>query len=300
MESLTTNLMLRRMLAPVMSLLLLCAPIYAQGNNPNVKTNTKVVYHDGPVFTAFVNLYLIWYGSWPLNLPGNDGYTRQIVLDFSANIGGKQYMAINQGYPDASGVSPSGAVIYSGQHTDWSYQYGPDLNPLGMQGIVKDAISAGSIPSDSNGIYLIIASSDVASSTTGFCVANTPPYHGSFLFNGQTLKFGFVGNPTRCPTTGAPQLTWPGPTPNDDFSADGIANKMAAVLSAIVTNPTGSGWFDRYGFENSTKCQGSFGPTYAASNTSRANIRIGQRDYLIQQNWVNARKAYCAMAAPTP
>src|SRR5262245_38664159 len=39
---------------------------------------------------------------------------------------------------------------------------------------------------------------------------------------------------------------------NGSFSADGMANALAAVLSATVTNPTGSGWFDRYGLENST------------------------------------------------
>ena len=292
--------MLRHAFAVVMSFTFFCTPIFAQGGGANVKTNSKVVYHDGPVFQASVNLYLIWYGSWPLNLPGNNAWTQQIVLDFSASIGGTPYMVINQGYPDASGVAPSGSVIYSGTHTDWLYLHGSDLNPLGMQGVVSDAIASGSIPADPNAIYLIIASSDVASTATGFCTPNTPPYHGSFLLNGQTLKYGFVGNPMRCPTTGAPQLTWPGPTPSDDFSADGIVNKMAAVISTIVTNPTGSGWFDRYGFENATKCQGSFGPTYAASNASRANIRLGQRDYLIQQNWVNARKPYCSMSAPTP
>jgi len=81
-----------------------------------------------------------------------------------------------------------------------------------------------------------------------------------------------------------------------------MANALAAVLSATVTNPlVGTGWFDRYGLENSTKCQGIFGPTYPAANGAPANIRFGWRDYLIQQNWVNnTRKGYCALAAPSP
>ena len=66
-------------------------------------------------------------------------------------------------------------------------------------------------------------------------------------------------------------------------------------MSEIVTNPTGGGWFDRYGLENASKCGGQFGTTYAASNGARANLKLGGRDYLIQQNWVNDRKGNCAM-----
>src|SRR5262249_32808831 len=103
----------------------------------------------------------------------------------------------------------------------------------------------------------------------------------------------------RCPSSAAPQLSYPGPTPNASFSGDGMVNQMAAALSSTVTNPTGSGWFDRYGLENSTKCQGIFGPTYISSTGAPANVHIGIRDYLIQQNWVNStRKGYCGMSAP--
>jgi hypothetical protein len=62
-----------------------------------------------------------------------------------------------------------------------------------------------------------------------------------------------------------------------------------------MTNPAGDGWFDRYGFENADKCQNTFGQTYVTANRARANIRVGSRDFLIQQNWVNDRKASCAM-----
>lgn len=224
--------------------------------------------------------------------------TQQIVVDFSSNLGGSDYFLINQGYPDSTGAAPNGASLDTRSFEDSSYSHGTDLNPLSMPEIVKDAITVSSIPVDPNGIYLIIAGPDIASSSTGFCAPNTPPHHGSFDYFLVNLKYAFIGNPGRCPTTAAPQLTWPGPTPNDDFAADGIANSIAAVLSAIVTNPYGDGWFDRYGLENSAKCQGTFGTTYGAANGSRANIRLGLRDFLIQQNWVNAHKGYCAMASP--
>jgi hypothetical protein len=78
---------------------------------------------------------------------------------------------------------------------------------------------------------------------------------------------------------------------------------MAHVLDAIVTNPLVTGvqyscWYDRYGLENASKCRGTFGQTYESANGSPANMRLGQRDFLIQQNWVNARKGYCGLSYP--
>jgi hypothetical protein len=74
-----------------------------------------------------------------------------------------------------------------------------------------------------------------------------------------------------------------------------MATMMAQLLSRVITNPTGGAWFDRYGLENAAKCVGQFGSTYSTPNGARANLRLGGRDYLIQQNWVLGRKEHCAM-----
>jgi len=79
-----------------------------------------------------------------------------------------------------------------------------------------------------------------------------------------------------------------------------MASSIAHLLSVTVTNPTGGGWYDRYGFENAAKCYGIFGSTYQSDNGGPANVRIGQRIFLLQQNLVNAHKGYCSMSAPTP
>jgi hypothetical protein len=47
--------------------------------------------------------------------------------------------------------------------------------------------------------------------------------------------------------------------------------------------------------ENAAKCVGQFGSTYSTPNGARANLKLGQYDYLIQQNWVLGRKEHCAM-----
>ena len=40
----------------------------------------------------------------------------------------------------------------------------------------------------------------------------------------------------------------------------------------------------------------SLGPTYVTANSAPANVKLGGLDFLIQQNWVNDRKARCAMS----
>jgi hypothetical protein len=98
-----------------------------------------------------------------------------------------------------------------------------------------------------------------------------------------------------------PQLSPSGPTPNNTYAGDVLVSNLAHAINGIVTNPRGNGWFDRYGLENADKCQDalgnpSFGQTYLTANGARANVRMGGFDFLIQQNWVNDRKARCALS----
>src|SRR5262249_17734567 len=50
--------------------------------------------------------------------------------------------------------------------------------------------------------------------------------------------------------------------------------------------------------ENADKCAWTFGTEYHTANGARANMRLGTRDYLIQQNWVNAGAGYCSLEGP--
>ena len=52
-------------------------------------------------------------------------------------------------------------------------------------------------------------------------------------------------------------------------------------------------WYDTRGYENADKCAWTFGTTYTA-NGALANMKLGTRDFLIQQNWVNLSGGYCA------
>jgi hypothetical protein len=74
-----------------------------------------------------------------------------------------------------------------------------------------------------------------------------------------------------------------------------MAANLAHALNGTLTDPWGTGWYDRYGFENADKCAGKFGTTYTTANGARANVWMGGRDWLLEQNWVNDRRGRCAM-----
>lgn len=54
--------------------------------------------------------------------------------------------------------------------------------------------------------------------------------------------------------------------------------------------------YDTRGEESADKCAWKFGTESTTSNGSKYNITLGGKQYLIQQNWVNASGGYCAMS----
>ncbi len=244
------------------------------------------------------DVFIIWYGCWD-GTCGNAGdiATQLTVEDFLSNVGGSPYFQINAMYPNNSGQAPSGGLLYGGAVFD-HYSHGLELTASDIADIVADQITNNGLPQDPGGIYVVIASADVGSTATGFCVPSALSHHGVGEALGSQFRYAFVGNPTRCPSVAAPQFFSRGaqlPTPNGNLAADAMASTLAQLMSEVVTDPTGGGWYDRYGLENAAKCEGQFGTTYTTANGSRANLKLGTRDYLIQQNWVNDKKGHCAM-----
>ena len=264
-----------------------------------VKNNSAILYHGGPLLVGTSDVYFIWYGCWDATCGASgDTATQTILTDFIQNVGGSPYFQINATYANSNGFTPSGGLLFGGSVVD-NYSHGMELTPTDLQGIVADKITSLELPQDPLGIYVVLASADVSSPTTGFCDPSARPYHGLGEAIGVNFPYAFVGNPLRCPTIEASQFFskkgTPLPTPNGNLAADAMATTIAHLLDEVVTNPYGSGWFDKYGLENADKCDGEFGTTYLTATGARANLRLGLRDYLIPENWVNDGKGRCAM-----
>jgi hypothetical protein len=257
-------------------------PNFGKVNANRPSRGSGISYHGGPVILGTVNAYVIWYGNWSGNT------AMQIIPDFLSAEGGSPYFNINTTYYSGSGKVQN-AVHYAGSTTD-NYSLGTSLSDAQIQAVVSSAISGGRLPKDANGVYFVLTSADVTANS-GFCTQYCG-WHTHATISGSDIKYAFIGNPDRCPSACSAQST----SPNGNAGADGMVSIIAHELEEAVTDPDLNAWFDSRGQENADKCAWTFGNTYTAANGSQANMKLGTRDFLIQQNWVNAGSGYCALA----
>jgi hypothetical protein len=257
--------------------------VHSQASKARPRPGNGITYHGGPIMTGTKHVYYIWYGNWS----GNSA--TWILTDFANSIGGSPYFNINTTYTNSTGGRVENVVTYAGSTTD-NYSQGTAFGDAGVQAVVSSAISSGRLPKDTNGVYFVLTSQDV-NETSGFCTQYCGWHtHGSI--SGSDIKFSFVGNPARCPSACEAQST----SPNGNAGADGMASIVAHELEETATDPDLNAWYDSRGAENADKCAWTFGTESTASNGSKYNVTLGSRQYLIQQNWVNASGGYCAMS----
>ncbi len=239
-----------------------------------------IQYHGGPVMgdPGGVNVYYIWYGNWA----GNTAV--DILGHLAANIGGSPYFNINTTYTDGTGARVPNKVNFVAQASD-NYSRGTALTDGDILAIVQNAIPALSGTPDPKGVYFVLTSQDV-NETSGFCTAYCG-WHTMDPVGTTNVKYSFIGNPARCPSA----CTNGTASPNGNVGADGMASIITHELEEAASDPELNAWYDFRGGENADKCAWTFGTTYTTANGGLANMKIGARDFLIQQNWVNAKGA---------
>jgi len=255
----------------------------AKAARPGGGSSNGINYHGGPVMLGTVNVYYIWYVNW-------SGDTAQgILTDFANSIGGSPYFNINTTYYDGAARHVTGSVRYVTSVND-NYSLGTTLSDANIQTIVANAIGSGALPYDSNGAYFVLTSQDVAESS-GFCTKYCG-WHTYGTIANTNIKYAFVGNAARCPSSCEAQTTGP----NGNAGADAMASVIAHELEEMATDPNLNAWYDTRGAENADKCAWTFGTVSTASNGSFYNMLLGGRPFLIQRNWVNSSGGFCALS----
>lgn len=246
-------------------------------------SSNGINYHNGPVMLGATNVYYIWYGNWSGNT------ATSILPDLITGLSGSPYYNINTTYYNSSLVHVTNATAIKPSVTD-NYSHGTALADADVTAVVSSAITSGALPADPNGVYFVLTSADV-NETSGFCTSYCG-WHTHGTIAGQDIKYSFVGNPDRCPSACEAQTTGP----NGNAGADGMASVISHELEEAVTDPDLNAWYDTLGKENADKCAWKFGTTYTTSNGALANMKLGARDFLIQQNWLNASGGLCTLS----
>jgi len=134
----------------------------AQRGTGPVRTESKMLYHDGPVLANIQNVYFIFYGCWTDACRSGNTTAVQILNDYGATIGNSDYMGINNTYTDKFGHSATKTIFFGGEVFDGSYSHGFDLTKSDIEAIIADQILNRLLPQDSQGIYVVFAADNIA------------------------------------------------------------------------------------------------------------------------------------------
>ena len=256
-----------------------------------VVTGNGINYHNGSVLHS-INYYYVWYGTWTQA-------QKDLLTHFGQNIGGSPYFAINTTYGDTTANVPN-AVTLGPSYSFATNTLGTALSDAQILSLVNTAISSGQMgPADPNGLYMLLTGPGITA-TSGFLTQYCGWHSWGTSTSGAPIQYSFVGNATG-PNLGscAAQTS---ASPNGDPGVDAMISVMAHELEETATDPRGAGWYDSTGAENGDKCAWNFGTTYTA-NGALANMALGaagnQKNYLIQQNWLNASGGKCALSYVT-
>lgn len=258
------------------------APTILHGRNPHegyaptaggTGALSPISNHGGPVMTGTIHVYVIWYGNWNQGNGTDTPAGQQLVRDFLNNIGNSPYFNINTTY-----VGVGGAVTLNGESTDTGSQ-GTRLSDSKVKAVVSSAISGGTLPKDTNAVYFVLTSSNVAESS-GFC-SRYCGWHTYSTISSSNIKYSFVGNASRCLSGCAAQTI----SPNGNAGVDGMISVIAHELEEAATDPNLNAWYDSSGAENADKCAWTFGSKLTLlPSGAYYNMTLGSRNYLIQRN----------------
>jgi hypothetical protein len=272
----------------------------AHGRGGGGGSNTGISYHGGPVLQSGTKVVAIYWANTPIynggptagSGPGsNDG---SLVGYFLNHLGGSPYFNINSTYTDGSGRAIVNAVTYTSYWANNSSvpAAGASVSDSQMLSMLGSGFQSHVIAYDPGTLYLIFTAGTV--NLGGGFGSQYCAYHGYGTVNGQTVRYAAMpydyAYPSAC-TNGTPAA-------NGDPGADYEVNTIAHETEETTTDELLNAWYDVRGNENADKCAWNFGHTYVGSGGGVANILVGTKDFLVQQNWVNAGSGGCAQSWP--
>ena len=260
------------------------SPIVFTANQGN-----GIDYHGGSIMPFTPNVYLIWYGNWQQGpAPSDSPATVSLVTNFLRNNSGSPYGLINSTYGDTI-RDVTGLINAAGAVKALTYPMGKSLSDSTVAQIVTKVITTKMLPKDLNGIYFVLTTSDV-NETSGFC-STYCGWHNHTTIIGTDIKYAFVGNPDRCPTTCEAQTV----SPNRNSGGDGMVNIVAQELEKTISDPDMNAWWNsNTGKENADQCSWLFGTLLGGTiGNGGYNETMNGVNYLVQMNWENSRGGGC-------
>jgi len=261
---------------------------------------TGILYHGGPIIpnTKVAVMYwgsgTIYSGGPSAGTTGTGAQDGSLIGHFLRNFGGSPYFNINNTYTDniGGGHTVANSVTYSqywANNVNVPPSNGSTVTNATIQAEIIRGFTTGAWAYDAQTIYAVFTAGNT--NLGGGFGSQYCAYHGAFNYNGNVVKYAaqpYVGVFLNGCSIGLP-------APNGDAAADAVVNVLAHEVEEAATDPELNAWYDASGQENADKCAWTFGTTYS-NGTGTANMNLGGKDFLIQQNWVNSGNGGCLLA----
>jgi hypothetical protein len=259
-------------------------------------TDNGIYYHGGPIIYAQKVAAVYWSnGIYPggpaAGTTGPGSADGSLVGFFLSHLGGSPYYNINTTYYDGSGTPAQNSVTYTqywASNTNVPLPLVPVLDSQ-IQAQIIAGFTSGTLTYDPNTLYVVF--SDALVNLGGELGIVYCAYHGNFTWNGNDVKYAAMPH-----DIDFPDCTALSGSPNGDPAADAEVNTLAHETEETNTDEDLNAWYDNSGNENADKCAWTFGTTYTTANGSTANMQIGGKDFLVQQNWVDANGGGCKLS----
>ncbi len=275
-----------------------------EAKNRGGGAGTGIYYHGGSVLlnaTNVVSVYwsssTIYNGGPTLGTSGAGAADGSLVGYFLSHLGGSSYFNINSTYTNGAGAHIANVVNYSGY---WANNTNApsgtqNVSDAAMIAMLESGFNSGALSYDPSTLYLIFTSGKVnlgGGFGMQYCAYHT---HGTVTIGGVARTALYAAMPYDQAYPGV--CTNGTAAPNGDAGADSEVNTLAHEIEETTTDGMANAWFDNRGYENADKCAWTWGTMY---NTAQgvANIQVGTKDFLVQQNWINAGSGGCRKAYP--
>jgi hypothetical protein len=253
--------------------------------------SSNLAYHNGPVMRVNKTYAIYWV---PSGFSVSPNYY-SLNSGFLQNVAAASGASSNVYYSDTQYYDTTGNIAYNstlgGQILDTnpypasgcSDQYTRVcLTDAQLQAEIKRVIGAQGWTAGPNTMFFMYTPQNVGSCSGSSCAFSYFCAYHSWIGSGSSVIL-YANQPY---AAWVPSACDAGQHPNGD-DADATINVVSHEHNEAITDPQGTGWYDRRGYENGDKCAWNFGTALGGSSGSQYNQVINGGKYYLQQEWSN-------------
>jgi hypothetical protein len=253
----------------------------------------NLAYHNGPVMHTNTVYAIYWI---PSGYSVSANY-QSVINGFFQNVAADSGKTSNVYYSDTQYTDKTtGNILYSSTLAGSVVDTNPFpangcsdsyttvcLSDAQLQTELQKVMSANGWTGGSTKLYFIFTPENVGSCAGSSCAFSQFCAYHSWIGSGSSATM-YANQPY---ASFVPAACDSGQHPNGD-DADATINVVSHEHNEAVTDPQGSAWYDRRGYENGDKCAWNFGTATGSTSFGQYNQSIGTGKYYLQQEWSNA------------